>query len=100
MLTFATWRRPSLDHRRPRAIGGGGSDLLFRNDSIFVGPAGPGPEAGIGNPGSNCKAIGTADHNADGCDDILLHDTSTGNLRIDPMNEMSISSSFPRRKNF
>src|SRR4029077_11568818 len=49
-------------------------------------------EAGIGNPGQNWNVVGAADLHAHGRDDILLQNTTTGNLMIDLMNGTSITS--------
>jgi hypothetical protein len=50
-------------------------------------------EAGIGNPGANWNVVGAADYNGDGRDDILLQNSTAGNLMIDLMNGTSITSS-------
>src|SRR5262249_59365281 len=49
-------------------------------------------QVGLPNRGSSWKVIGTADYNADGDDDILLQNTTTGDLTIDLMNGTSIAS--------
>jgi hypothetical protein len=74
------------------------ADLLWQDSSGNLGVwlmngTTPTLEAGLPNPGSGWKAIGTADYNADGDDDILLQNTTTGDLMIDLMNGTSIASS-------
>src|SRR5262249_45956619 len=53
----------------------------------------PVAEVGFAGPGANWNVGGTADFNNDSRDDILLQNTSTGNLTIDFMNGTSVTSS-------
>jgi hypothetical protein len=84
----------------------GRSELIWQGDDGTLGVwltngTAATREMGIGNPGANWKVIGTADFNTadindNGTDDILLQNTTTGNLMIELMsgnNGASISSS-------